>query len=317
MKALLINHNVTDTTRYILHPADLGEDALSVLNYEKYEVVIINDLKCKTADIYSQIASIRRQIDDPIIVLSDNQDIDVRLQYLKIGADDILPRNVDLREIDARVSNITRRLHGFKNTIIKLEDIELDLSINHVYINGKSCRLHQQEATILKKLMFAKGQAFNYDSFFDTAGRTASVHISSINKKLSKLNHGYKYIHNAHNGNYYIKKKSFDFNFEVDKREKTINVFSHDISVSHKVYYFLQCLHNQKEYVGYEYMRHFLYKNKKEPKFNVIQRLHTIRDKVLAVTGGDLFLSFHVNKNNIRSRLLIKINPEANIKFLD
>ncbi|MDX6655205.1 MAG: two-component system, OmpR family, response regulator [Solirubrobacterales bacterium] len=72
--------------------------------------LVILDLQLGTADGFAVLREIRRRSDVPIILLGDDRCNEMdRVAGLELGADDILPRPVGLRELLARVRAVLRR----------------------------------------------------------------------------------------------------------------------------------------------------------------------------------------------------------------
>lgn len=136
--------------------------ALSTLPLKKYDLVIL-DLTLDGLDGLEVCKKIRLRSDIPIIISSARSLIKDKLEALKLGADDYLPKPYDPRELEARIYSLLRRYKKpemkniqeiftrdkkaqtfYKNnTLIKLTPAEFE--IIDFFIDSKNIILSRQE----------------------------------------------------------------------------------------------------------------------------------------------------------------------------
>jgi two-component system alkaline phosphatase synthesis response regulator PhoP len=116
---------------------------------------------------------------------------------LELGADDYITKPFSIRELNARVKALFRRVNNNapeKTEIIKYGDITVDLSRHEAYKGGKLLDLPYKEFELLKILMQNKGhvlsrellleKVWGYDYYGET--RTVDVHIRYLRQKIEE-----------------------------------------------------------------------------------------------------------------------------------
>lgn len=331
MKTLLINKNEKFSNEilnnfcdlnYNWYTAEIGDDALSLLKYEKFDAVILQDTN--SDDTHKMIKNIRKKINDPFIVLSDfNLDTDKKIEYLKEGVDDVLPYAINHNELNIRILNILRRTKGFITPVLKLEDLKLQNNI--VTYKNKKIELLQRYAFFLEKTILNRGNFIPQQTLDNISLESLKVYASEINKLLRQIT-GCNYLHwNKSRGSYYIEKKQRNIPKSLKeskhKNKNTLNVciFSHNFYVGLSSFGFLLSLSKQKKFLSFNEMTKLLYDDITENYQNVAARVRTLSKIVYKKTGKELFLyKFKINKETTgRKNKYIKINPESNIKFLE
>lgn len=109
------------------HAAD-GEFALALLESEHFDLIVL-DLNLPGMDGLKICEHYRRQLHGktPVIVLTAQDDVDVKISLLDIGADDYVIKPVTLREIDARIRALIRRAGGEGDgPILSVADLRFD-----------------------------------------------------------------------------------------------------------------------------------------------------------------------------------------------
>ncbi len=181
-----------------------GRDALQlVLSFEDRYDLILLDIMLPGMNGFEVLQRIRSRINTPVIMLSDrNQKIDC-IVGLEIGADDLLVKPCNLRELLARVRAIFRRTKKTLKDEIKplherivIGDIELDAGLRVVVRDGEEIRLTAVEFSFLETLLRAAGSLVTREQLawsvlgrdLSACGRSVDIHLSRLRKKL-----GHKY----------------------------------------------------------------------------------------------------------------------------
>lgn len=114
---------------------------------------------------------------------------------LDLGADDYLVKPFGMMEMIARVKAVLRRSHhdiSEQEQILRVAELELNMSQHMVLVKGKRIELTLKEYEILRLLMKNLGRAFTRDQILeqiwgvDYMGetRTVDVHIGTLRTKL-------------------------------------------------------------------------------------------------------------------------------------
>lgn len=154
-----------------------------------------------------------------IMILSDSNDIALKLKAFEYGADDYVARSCHIKEIIIRIWVLARRNYLIPAKKITAGNLELDLSSNALIINEEKIRLTSFEFEILKMLINNPGKAISkrkiirhlYQDWIDKETNSVEVLISRLRKKLAPYNSG-QIITQREEGYYY------DQNGPSDKR---------------------------------------------------------------------------------------------------
>ncbi|HPY40407.1 MAG TPA: response regulator transcription factor [Thiolinea sp.] len=144
-----------------------GEQALKVLSYQSYSLVIL-DLGLPKLDGMRVLKHLRTENNKtPVLVLTARSGIDDRVQALDIGADDYLVKPVDLRELSARCRAVLRRNHGEAASIVHYGNLQFDRSASRLIIDNEVIELPRRELCILDLLLNHQGRALSKSQLAD------------------------------------------------------------------------------------------------------------------------------------------------------
>ncbi|MGR7993735.1 MULTISPECIES: response regulator transcription factor [unclassified Xanthobacter] len=176
------------------HAAD-GEAGLALALDGKYDVLLV-DRMLPLRDGLSLVAELRGRGDNtPVLILSALGQVDDRVQGLRAGGDDYLPKPYAFTELLARVEALARRggPQG-TDTLYKVADLELDRLAHRVTRGGKEIPLQPREFRLLEYLMRHAGQVVTrtmllenvWDYHFDPQTNVIDVHVSRLRSKVDK-----------------------------------------------------------------------------------------------------------------------------------
>ncbi len=135
-----------------------------------------------------------------VIIISARSALEDRIKGLDLGADDYLSKPFSLVELKSRILAVTRRKHGLKGNIVRIQGLEINLDKRKVYAEAKEILLTKKEYDIFSFLILNKnrvttrlqisehiwGDIFeeNYNSNY------IDVHIKNLRKKLAEYLEG-------------------------------------------------------------------------------------------------------------------------------
>lgn len=166
----------------------------AALNYE-YDAIILDRL-LPGLDGLSVLKSLRaagRRM--PVIMLTAIGAIDDRIEGLRSGADDYLPKPFSLSELEARLEALVRRPSTTAQaTALRCGDLELDLLARRVRRAGHDLDLLPKEFALLEELMRAEGRVLSkamllervWDFNFDPNSTVVETHVSRLRAKVDK-----------------------------------------------------------------------------------------------------------------------------------
>ena len=140
-----------------------GVEGLKAFNAGLPELVLL-DVGLPELDGWAVLEAIRASSAVPGILLTALDDTEGVVRGLAMGADDYLTKPFDVRELDARVQAILRRLEN-PATRAKLDvgDIHIDDRSKTVTVGESNLSLSPKEYTLLKLLASEPGRVFSSD----------------------------------------------------------------------------------------------------------------------------------------------------------
>lgn len=175
------------------HAAD-GHDGLMMATDANYDILIV-DRMLPGLDGYKLLTMLRAGGDQtPAIFLTAVSSVESRVEGLEI-ADDYLVKPFAFSELKARIGAVARRpSRETQETVLKVQDLEMDLLRRSVKRSGKEVPLQPTEFRLLEYLLNYKGQIVTrtmllegvWDFHFDPKTNIVETHISRLRSKVDK-----------------------------------------------------------------------------------------------------------------------------------
>ncbi|WP_149094786.1 response regulator transcription factor [Paenibacillus terrae] len=163
--------------------------------------IIVTDLMFSGMVECALIGQIRQYTTVPVLVISNNTLLNIRIKALDDGADDFLCKPFNLRELNARIKALLRR--SGRNMPAESQAITKKLKKVRVWVNDyrhsllvddREVEVTQIEFSIIKELSCYPGKVFTRSELMDRIkggdgaylDRTIDVHISSLRKKIER-----------------------------------------------------------------------------------------------------------------------------------
>lgn len=206
MKLLLVEDDqptadyVRQGLRELGHACDLaqtGLDGLTAALTVSYDAIIL-DRNLPQLDGLSVLKALRSEgLKTPVLILSALAQVDDRVEGLRSGGDDYLPKPFSFEELVARLDAIVRRAEGAavpKPTTLAVGELKLDLLARSAERCGRPVDLSTKEFQILEYLMRHAGQVVTrtmlleavWDYSFDPNTNVIDVHISHLRAKIDQ-----------------------------------------------------------------------------------------------------------------------------------
>lgn len=172
--------------------AETGTDALDKAYEEKPDLVIL-DLGLPDMDGVDVTRQIREMSTVAIIILSVRSNEKDKIEALDAGADDYLTKPFSMGELLARVRVVLRRNQPqFSKSIMRSENLIVDISRHMVSLSGKEVALTPTEFDILTVLMESEGMVVTHrqliqkvwGSVYEDQSRMLRVNISNLRHKI-------------------------------------------------------------------------------------------------------------------------------------
>lgn len=177
--------------------------------------MIILDLGLPDGDGYELCKNIRdKNVTTPVLILSGEQEADVKVKCLRVGADDYLTKPFNTEELIARLEAIQRRTEASGDQVLICGELKVDLLKREFMINTEKVQLTNNEFNLLVYFIRNKNKVITqeelaekvWDIHFDTQTNYINVYISYLRKKIREHS-DVDYIET-------IRKKGFTFRCE-------------------------------------------------------------------------------------------------------
>lgn len=166
-----------------------GEKAAVEGNFD----MIIIDLGLPDGDGYELCKNIRdKNVITPVLILSGEQEADVKVKCLRVGADDYLTKPFNTEELIARLEAIQRRTEASGDQVLSCGELKVDLLKREFMINSEKVQLTNNEFNLLVYFIKHKNKIITqeelaekvWDIHFDTQTNYINVYISYLRKKI-------------------------------------------------------------------------------------------------------------------------------------
>ena len=175
--------------------AEDGNAGLSMATSGQYDVMVL-DRMLPGIDGLSMVQRLRGAgIQTPVLILSALGEVDDRVRGLQAGADDYLGKPFAFAELLARLEVLARRGQApAAETVLEVEDLQMDLLSQQVRRDGNLIRLQPREYKLLEYLMRHPGQVVTramllehvWGYHFDPQTNVIDVHISRLRQKIDR-----------------------------------------------------------------------------------------------------------------------------------
>ena len=155
-----------------------------------------------------------RELSIPIIFITAKTAEDELLTGFSLGGDDYITKPFSVKEVVVRVKAVLKRgslLDRPEQSLIIVDDLELNLKKRKLKIDNKAVELTRKEFEILVLLLKSEGYIMSREEILDrvwdedvvVSKRTIDVHITHLRKKLGSYG---KYITNKQGYGYVFEK---------------------------------------------------------------------------------------------------------------
>lgn len=162
---------------------------------EKIPDLIILDIMLPYKSGDEVLKEIRTFSNAPVIILSAKESTQMKVDLLKIGADDYVVKPFDLLELLARIeANLKRYVKTLgRTTIYNYKNLTLNYDLKEVLVGEEVIKLTSKELEILYLLMKYPNKVFSKKNLYEAIWKdmytydndTINTHISNIRKKIN------------------------------------------------------------------------------------------------------------------------------------
>src|SRR5678815_1216200 len=191
-----------------------GDEALEAALATPYDALVL-DVMMPGRDGLSVLRVLReRRVSTPVLLVTARGEVSERVEGLMLGADDYLAKPFAMDELVARVVALSRRGTSQGLTMLRVEDLTMNLVTREVSRAGQRIELPMREFALLEYLMRSPGRVLSrtqlienvWQWHFDTGTNVVEVYIQRLRKKVDD-GHDVKLIHTVRGVGYVLKKQ--------------------------------------------------------------------------------------------------------------
>jgi two-component system, OmpR family, copper resistance phosphate regulon response regulator CusR len=181
-----------DAEHYAVDLTHDGEQAKSMAQQHDYDLAIL-DLNLpgpNGLEVLQQVRAKRQLL--PILILASRNQPQERAHVLDLGADDLVLKPFAFSELSARVRALLRRGGRSPESVLRVEDLELNRVERTVKRAGRAIELTPKEFSLLEYLLRNAGQRVTraqiiehvWNLSYDTMTNVVDVYINYLRKKI-------------------------------------------------------------------------------------------------------------------------------------
>ncbi len=191
-------HSSFDAEHYTVDLTRNGEEAKQMVEERSYDLAIL-DMNLALSSGMQVLQSFRaKQQQLPILVLAGRNRPEDRVEVLDMGADDLVLKPFSFSELSARVRALLRRGGRGSNTVLYMDDLELNRVEHSVKRASRGVELTPKEFALLEYLMRNAGQNVTraqiiehvWNLSFDTMTNVVDVYINYSSAQVDKRKAG-------------------------------------------------------------------------------------------------------------------------------
>jgi len=184
-KGLEAEHHAVDA----VHDGEQGGSMALGIDYD----LVVLDLGLPGRDGLALLRSLRqRKPSLPVMILTARSRVEDRVQCLDSGADDYLTKPFSFLELAARARALMRRSHLPSESVLKVQDLNLDRVERKVERGGRQIELTTKEFALLEYMMRNVGRRLTramiiehvWNLTFDSTTNVVDVYINYLRRKV-------------------------------------------------------------------------------------------------------------------------------------
>ena len=154
---------------YLTEVVATGKQGLELATSAEYELLLL-DLMLPDLSGQEVCRQLRQQeINIPVLMLTAMDEVEDKVEGLRMGADDYLTKPFSFDELVARIQALLRRSQGYKERVAELmvADLTLNRETREIYRAGQLIELTPKEYALLEYFMVAPGRVFSRSQILD------------------------------------------------------------------------------------------------------------------------------------------------------
>ncbi len=179
---------------YAVDIAYTGNDGLFMAENYPLDIIIL-DIMLPGMDGITILKKIRsKEIHTPVLILTAKDTIDDKILGLDSGAEEYLTKPFSFEELLARIRVLLRKNTGFKSSVLKIDNLVIDMNSHKVQRGKKDIYLTAKEYALLEYMAINKNKVLNrtnitehlYDFDFNLDSNVVDVFIARLRQKIDE-----------------------------------------------------------------------------------------------------------------------------------
>jgi two-component system copper resistance phosphate regulon response regulator CusR len=174
---------------------DVAGDGLAAIHLSrefKFDLIVL-DIMLPSADGWQVVQELRRSgIETPVLFLTSKDSVADRVKGFELGADDYLVKPFAFSELLARVRALLKRSPGRHQDVLRLADLEIDVTRHRASRAGHKIDLTAKEFVLLTLLARRAGEVLSrtmiaesvWDVNFDSDTNVVDVNVTRLRRKV-------------------------------------------------------------------------------------------------------------------------------------
>jgi len=171
-----------------------GDDGLHAATGGEYDLIIL-DVMLPERDGWSVLSALRAAgRSTPVLFLTARDGVQDRVKGLELGADDYLVKPFAFSELLARVRSVLRRGPSRQSDVLRVADLEIDVTRHHASRDGQRLDLTPKEFLLLSLFARRAGEVLSrtfiaenvWDMNFDPGTNVVDVHVRRLRSKVDE-----------------------------------------------------------------------------------------------------------------------------------
>ena len=189
---------------FVVDTAADGQAALDSARKNHPDLILL-DVMLPVLDGFEVAKILRKEMNTPILMLTARSDEIDRVIGLEVGADDYMTKPFGLRELEARIKAMLRRVRLIREEVeqqkgvlpltsqpLVFGNLSLDEDRHVIQLDGQMLEMNPKEYDLLSFFMQHQGKAFSRDQLlkeiwgwdFSGDSRTVDVHVRWLREKI-------------------------------------------------------------------------------------------------------------------------------------
>lgn len=166
--------------RFDVLTATTGEDAFYQATTQAVDLLIL-DVMLPRRDGFQVLGDLRRQgFTKPVLMLTARDSVEDRVLGLDMGADDYLVKPFVFAELLARIRALLRRDTSIRDTLLRVEALEMNLLARRVVRDGEEIELTRREFELLEYLLRHKNSTVTRDMIGRDVWKEATSNLTNV-----------------------------------------------------------------------------------------------------------------------------------------